>query len=38
MQHLKTAITQVQPSEIQPYQTLSSNFQRHVNSSGKEEK
>ncbi|KAH7521272.1 hypothetical protein FEM48_Zijuj07G0015400 [Ziziphus jujuba var. spinosa] len=38
MQHLKTAVSQVQPSEIQSYQMLSAKFQRHVNCSGKEEK
>ncbi|KAI4300919.1 hypothetical protein L6164_034245 [Bauhinia variegata] len=33
MKHLKTAIKQVQPSEIQSYQQLSTKFQRAVHSS-----
>ncbi|XP_056691050.1 calmodulin-interacting protein 111 isoform X2 [Spinacia oleracea] len=32
MEHLKTAILRVHPSEIQPYQELSDKFQRLVNS------
>ncbi|CBI32813.3 unnamed protein product, partial [Vitis vinifera] len=35
MEHLKTAIRQVQPSELQSYQELSTKFQRLVHSSDK---
>lgn len=37
MQHLKTAIQQVQPTEINSYQDLSAKFQRLVHSSDKDE-
>ncbi|KAL5546728.1 hypothetical protein UlMin_006415 [Ulmus minor] len=38
MEHLKTSIRQVQPSEVNSYQELSAKFQRLVHSTGKEEK
>lgn len=37
MRHLKTAIRQVQPSEIHSYEELSAKFQRLVHSSATEE-
>ena len=37
MQHLKTAIQQVQPTEINSYKDLSAKFQRLVHSSDKDE-
>ncbi|KAK1572522.1 hypothetical protein Q3G72_034057 [Acer saccharum] len=38
MKHLKTAIRQVQPSDIQSYKELSTKFQRLVHSSATEDR